>query len=86
MSTTYETEEQYFNTIFKGENPRQKPVVRYRKGRYSPAIPTVGHSVAVIPLDHSAQYLNGKLAYTSEVLAVFEDGFETHNTRYVLVD
>lgn len=86
MSTTYETLQQYFNAIFKGENPRQKPVVHYRKERLSPAIPVKGRSAVVVPVDHPAQYLNGITITTSTVLAVFEDGFETHNTRYVLVD
>lgn len=60
-----------------------KPVVKYR---FANDRPVVGDSCNIIPLDHPGFNLNGKLAHTSGVVSVAENGvdFETRNTRYVL--
>lgn len=73
----YATYEEYLSAT---EGKREKPVVSYSE-RFSPII--IGASVSIIPLDHPAEYLNGDIAYTSAVVAIDGDNFETRNTRYV---
>jgi len=63
-----------------------KPQVHYHD---IPGVPaqTVGNRTVVRPLDHPDQthVSNKTTACTTEVVAVFPDGFETKNTRYVRV-
>jgi hypothetical protein len=62
-----------------------KPVVKYKATPVTN--PEVGNSTAVIPLDHPAEYLNGRVATTSYIVAVGQNGsFETRNTRYELAE
>lgn len=84
--STFANSQEYMATIIGKPVPKteDKPVVKYKRVRYA-SEPRVGDVTAVIPVDHPAGYLNGRVATTSYIVAVGEDGsFETRNTRYVL--
>lgn len=82
----YLNHDQYLQAVTSGV--ATKPVVHYRKANGVFGLPVVRESCDVYPVDHPAVYLNGKIAHTSSVVSVDENGvdFETLNTRYVLVD
>jgi hypothetical protein len=74
----------YFAYIAKqqAERTNPKPVVHFTpvKGENY----KIGHSIAVLPVDHPAVYLNGRITFTTPVVKVNIDGsFETYNTVYV---
>lgn len=72
----FHTPGQYFDAV---QEPRVKPVV---KAAFIDA-PEIGFRCTIVPKDHPAIYLNHRIAYSSAVVAITEDGFETANTFYV---
>lgn len=86
MQETYNNSKEYYNALVNelvSKRPRQKPTVHYLA--VPDALPlVVGYEACVIPVDHPATYLNGRYVDTSPVVNIFEGGFETRNTRYVL--
>ena len=47
----------------------------------------IGHSALVFPINHpSGLVSNTKPVQTSEIVRLYEDGFETKNTRYVNIE
>jgi hypothetical protein len=80
---TFSNKSEYFDAIL-ANTPRAKPVVHYHTMPDGSSFAKVDEVAFVIPVDHPAQYLNGDVVRTSYIVEVFEDGFETRNTRYVL--
>lgn len=84
----YGSRDEYFGDV--AYRPRakteDKPVVKYKR---VPGVTElrVNGSATIIPVDHPAGYLNGRIAHTSYIMAVGTDGsFETRNTRYELAE
>ena len=75
----FATREEYAAAVM-AEQKREKPTVHY-SARLTDI--EIGCRVALIPIDHPATYLNGGVAYTSGVMAVDGNDFETMNTLYV---
>lgn len=63
---------------------QDKPVVHYKA--LSLIKPVVGERYGMYPVDHPNTDLNGKLAFSSVVVAVTDDGFESFYTHYKRVD
>jgi hypothetical protein len=78
---------EYEASIVPGKPPETaaKPVVRYNATAYTFPL-EVGSPTQVVPVDHPAAYLNGRLATTSYIVAVDGTSFETRNTRYELAE
>lgn len=80
----YASHDQYLAAVKDASAPYVKPIVHYQA--HPDEVIMVGDSANIIPVDHPAGYLNGRVAHTSGVVSVGPDGsFETRNTRYVLV-
>lgn len=84
MNESFSNKSEYFDAIL-AKTPRAKPVVHYQPMPDGSSLARVDEVAYVIPIDHPAQYLNGDVVRTSYIVEVFEDGFETRNTRYVMV-
>lgn len=92
-------EGEYFSHIItqreiKGIVPAQdKPVVKYmalpvKNTVAAPYQPKVGSRYNMVPVDHPAEYLNGRICESSRVISVDDNNtsFETQNTRYELAE
>lgn len=84
----YKNHNEYLDDVLKPMSQRvekrQKPVVHYSDHVLGWPV-MVGDRAGVVPVDHPASYLNGRVAYTSTVISIDVNGvdFETQNTKYV---